>query len=56
MGHWWDGPGGKLMTTWNIHLYPTVIELDGKGVVRHKGLRGEKLEAAVKALLAEGGE
>lgn len=50
--HWWEGRGG-LMEDWDIQYFPTIYVLDAKGVIRHKDLRGEKLEEAVNELLKE---
>ncbi|WP_020474837.1 TlpA family protein disulfide reductase [Zavarzinella formosa] len=51
--HWWQGPDAPLLKTWNIRKFPTVYVLDTAGVIRHKDIRGESLDKAVKALLAE---
>jgi len=52
---WYDGggAGGRIMKQWQVDAFPTVYVIDHKGVIRHKGLRGPKLEAAVVKLLAE---
>jgi hypothetical protein len=36
---WWDGGStqGPIATKWNIHGWPTLYLLDGKGVIRYKG-------------------
>ena len=50
----WDGSTrGPLCTAWGITSFPTVYVLDAKGTIRHSGLRGRDLEAAVDALLLE---
>jgi thiol-disulfide isomerase/thioredoxin len=51
--HWWVGRDSALGKALNIRFYPTIYVLDAKGVIRHKNIRGEKLEAAVEALLRE---
>ena len=51
--HWWNGAEGKLMDTLNIEHYPTIFVVDPAGVIRFKEIRGEELEKAVNALLAE---
>lgn len=51
--HWWNGAEGKLIDALNIEHYPTIFVLDGAGVIRHKELRGEKLEKAVNELIQE---
>src|ERR1700730_1853275 len=57
---WWNGPEGTrgpIAKKWNVHGWPTIYVLDAKGVIRHKNLRGEKLEEALDKLLQEqGGE
>lgn len=51
---WWDGaPGGPICTSWGIELFPTVHVLDHRGVIRHRGEGGEKLEEVVNTLLKE---
>jgi thiol-disulfide isomerase/thioredoxin len=52
--HWWSGREGGILEDWNVEYFPTIYVLDAKGVIRHKDLRGEKLEEAVKVLLKEG--
>src|SRR5947209_17432504 len=52
----WNGPegtAGPISKAWNVHGWPTIYVLDPKGVIRYKGLRGEKLDEAVDELLAE---
>jgi thiol-disulfide isomerase/thioredoxin len=51
--HWWVGTDSAFGKALNIRFYPTIFVLDANGVIRHKNLRGEKLEAAVTALLKE---
>ena len=52
---WWDGgsTGGPIATRWNVRGWPTIYVLDHKGVIRYKGVRGEAMDKAVDALLAE---
>jgi thiol-disulfide isomerase/thioredoxin/tetratricopeptide (TPR) repeat protein len=52
---WYDGgsEGGRIQRQWQIDSFPTVFVLDRKGVIRFKGLRGEKLVEAVETLLRE---
>jgi hypothetical protein len=38
---------------WNVHGWPTIYILDAEGRIRHRDLRGEEMEHAVKQLLAE---
>ncbi len=51
--HWWNGQEGGIMDSWDVKYFPTVYVLDSRGVIRHKDLRGDDLEKAVNALLAE---
>jgi thiol-disulfide isomerase/thioredoxin len=51
--HWWNGNEGGILEDWDVQGYPTIYVLDAKGVIRHKDLRGEKLEEAVNKLLEE---
>ena len=50
--HWFAGRGG-MIRDWNVQFFPTIYVIDKAGVIRHKGLRGAELEAAVKVLLDE---
>jgi len=51
--HWWNGASGNVLETFQVGFYPTIYVIDAKGVIRHKHLRGEKLEHAVEKLIAE---
>jgi thiol-disulfide isomerase/thioredoxin len=51
--HWWNGKEGGIIEDWDVRYYPTIYVLDADGIIRHKDLRGEELEKAVNALLAE---
>ncbi len=45
-------PGkNKIAKAWNVHAWPTIYVIDHEGIIRHRDLRGDKLEAAVEALL-----
>ena len=44
---------GPLATQWNVNGWPTIYVLDSQGVIRHRDLRGQKLEEAVVKLIAE---
>jgi hypothetical protein len=52
---WWDGgtTGGPIQTAYDIAHWPTIFVLDPRGVIRHIDVRGEELDKAVDALLAE---
>lgn len=47
---------GKISDKWGVRGWPTLYLLDHKGVIRHKGLRGEAMEKAIMSLLAEAEE
>ena len=49
----WGGSPGKnqFAKDWNVFGWPTIYILDHEGIIRHKGLRGEKMEEAVVELL-----
>jgi hypothetical protein len=48
-----DGRDGPISTRCNVKSMPRVYVLDARGVIRHKGVRGEALGKAVDRLLAE---
>ena len=52
---WWDGgdTGGPIATAWNVHGWPTIYVLDGKGVIRSKNMRDKQLEKEIEKLLGE---
>jgi len=54
---WWDGGGthGPIANNWNVHRWPVVYLLDGKGIIRYKyhGMPNKDLEDAIIALLKE---
>jgi thiol-disulfide isomerase/thioredoxin len=55
---WWDGgrTGGPIATRWDVHAWPAIIVLDGKGVIRFRGLPhhvAKPLDDAVDSLLEE---
>ncbi|MFK7961822.1 MAG: redoxin family protein [Phycisphaerales bacterium] len=47
--------GGTSAQAWNVSFWPTYAAIDRNGIVRAAGLRPDKIEDVVKALLAEGG-
>ncbi len=54
---WWDGgkTGGPIASRWDVHLWPTIIVLDEKGVIRFKHLphfTPKPLDDAVDSLLS----
>lgn len=44
---------GKISTTWGVRGWPTLYLIDHNGVIKHKGLRGEKMEKAIMEMVAE---
>lgn len=56
--HWWEGEEFKdgILKNWNIRFFPTIYIIDAKGVIRHKGLRGDEMEKAVEKLIEEAGK
>jgi thiol-disulfide isomerase/thioredoxin len=49
---WWDGgPEGPIATRWCVEGWPAVYVLDAKGVIRYRGVTGDRLGEAVEALL-----
>ena len=50
----WQGTtSGVWSRAWGITSYPTIFVLDAKGVIRYTNVRGEAMDKAVDALLAE---
>ena len=51
----WNGGStqGPISAAWNVRGWPTIYVLDHNGVIRYKNVRGEKMDEAVDALLAE---
>ena len=47
------GTGGPIASRWGVTGWPTLYLLDATGKIRHKGLRGEKLEDAIREILSE---
>jgi len=51
---WWDvTTEGPISTRWNISGWPTIYVIDHEGVIRHKNVRGDDLDAAIEDLLAK---
>ncbi|NWK57622.1 TlpA family protein disulfide reductase [Verrucomicrobiaceae bacterium N1E253] len=44
---------GKISTKWGVRGWPTLYLIDHNGVIKHKGLRGEEMEKAIKEMVAE---
>ena len=55
---WFDGgtTSGPISSAWGVRGWPTIYVLDAKGVIRYTNVRGEALDKAVDALLAEQGK
>ena len=47
------GTRGPISKRWNVTGWPTIYVLDAKGVIRYRGVRGERMDEAVDTLLAE---
>jgi peroxiredoxin len=50
------GPGGPIATRWDVEVWPTVILIDHKGVVRHVFVgwpEAKKLDGLIDGLVAE---
>jgi len=54
----WNGgsTNGPISTRWNVTGWPTIYVIDAKGIIRHRDVRGDALDAAIDALLAEAQE
>ncbi len=51
---WFAGStNGKIPLRWNVTGWPTIYVLDHRGVIRYRGVRGERMDEAVDTLLAE---
>jgi hypothetical protein len=49
---WFDeGREGPIHRRWNVTSWPTIVVLDGRGVIRFKDLRDDPLQKAVEQLL-----
>jgi len=44
---------GTISTTWGVRGWPTLYLIDHNGVIKHKGLNGDKMEEAIKEMVAE---
>ena len=44
---------GEIPQRWNVTGWPTLYIIDAAGVIRAKGLRGERMEAKIDELVAE---
>lgn len=49
---WWDQRiDGPIHSKWQIELRPSIHLLDHKGVIRHKDIPPEKVDAAIDVLV-----
>ncbi len=51
----WDGgdTSGPIATQYGVRSWPTIYVLDHKGIIRYKGVRGDKMDAAVDELIGK---
>ena len=51
----WNGgsTNGPISNAWKVRGWPTIYVIDGEGVIRYRNVRGEAMDRAVDALLAE---
>ena len=51
----WNGgsTNGPISNAWKVRGWPTIYVLDAEGVIRYRNVRGEPMDRAVDALLAE---
>ena len=51
----WNGgsTNGPISNAWKVRGWPTIYVLDANGVIRARDVRGEAMDRAVDALLAE---
>jgi HEAT repeat protein len=49
----WDGgsTGGPIARAWGVRGWPTIFVIDDQGIIRHKNIRGEKLDGTLDELL-----
>ena len=51
---WWDqSTGGPIAKQWNVQGWPTIYLIDDLGRIRFKNVRGDDLDRAIEALVAE---
>ncbi|MEX2115124.1 MAG: TlpA disulfide reductase family protein [Pirellulales bacterium] len=48
-----EGAGGPIAVAWNVRGWPKVYVIDHNGVIRHKYLRGERLDGFLETIVAE---
>ena len=47
------GTGGPIAVKWGVSSWPTTFVIDAAGIIRYRDVRGEEMDKAVDALLAE---
>jgi hypothetical protein len=48
------GTGGPISSEWDVHVWPTIVIIDHKGVIRHKWVGGSgELDSVVEKLVEE---
>jgi len=50
---WDESTSGPIASRWNIQGWPSIFVRDAHGVIRYRDVRGEAMDEAVGALLAE---
>lgn len=52
---WWDGGDtrGPIASEWKVRGWPTIYLIDHTGVIRHKGVRGNRIDTPVKEMLSK---
>ena len=48
-----EGTSGPISKKWNVSSWPTTFLIDAEGIIRHRRLRGDRLNEAIETLLAE---
>ena len=47
-----QGIRGPIAQAWNVQLWPTVIVIDHKGIIRHRGHGGAEMDQALELWIA----
>ena len=47
-----QGIRGPIAQAWNVQLWPTVIVIDHKGIIRHRGHGGAEMDQALEIWIA----
>lgn len=51
--HWFNGPEGGVLDTWNVQAFPAIYVIDAAGVIRYRNIQGDELNKAVETLVKE---